>query len=92
MAKGFKKKDKYADLDNDFKAALDGADEATCRRKLSEIGINQNELMLAKKNDQDLADKTEIAKEAGAVYREGSKRNALATSYIVERLRNMGKI
>ena len=90
--RGRPRKNPYEDLPNEFKIEVDGADEARCRQVLSKIGIDQSELMTAKKVDQDLAEKAETHKEAGLVYRDGTKMNKTKTSYIVDRLKAMGKI
>ena len=90
--RGRPKKNPYEDLPKEFQTEVDSADEAKCRQALSKIGIDQSELMTAKKADQDLAEKAEAHKEAGAVYREGTKMNKTKTNYIVDRLKAMGKI
>lgn len=93
MAKrGRPKKDIWADLPDEFKALIDGSDESQCRQSLSEIGISQDLLMQAKKDDGDLAEKAAAFKDASAIYRDGSKMNKLKTRYVVERLQAMGKV
>jgi len=82
MAKrGRKKKDPFDALDDDFKALIDSSDRDQIRRKISEVSINQVDLMQAKADDQDLARCMEEAKEAGAIYREGTKMNKLRIMY-----------
>lgn len=86
-----KKKDQFADLPEDFKTLIEGGDAAVCKSKLAEVGLAQNTLDEAKKNDQDLAEKAESFREAGSVYRDGSKMNKLKTKYIAQRLKDLGK-
>jgi hypothetical protein len=86
-----KKKDPWANLPSEFKTAIDNADEGQCRKVLAEVGIAQDQLMQAKKEDKDLAEKMEQAKLAGEQYREGTKATKLKTRYIVSRLEAMGK-
>lgn len=88
---GRPKKDKFDDLDKDFKEEAEKLDEGQLRTKISEIALNQEALMEAKEQDQDLAQKKEQAKEAGAVYREGSKANKLRVRYLRQMLDAKGK-
>ena len=85
-------KNKFDELDEDFKADVDNFDEAQARSKLAQIALDHAELMEAKGNDEDLKEKREAAKEANAIYSEGSKMNKLRTEYIRERMRAMGKL
>ncbi len=84
-------KDKFEDLDTDFKDVCAAMSEEEIRRKLSEIALNQVELNKAKGEDEDLRQKKEIAREAGACYREGSKTNKLKTEYLHRVLGDQGK-
>ena len=78
---GRPKKDEFADLDDDFKDAAHGMDEATIRARISEVALNQAALMEAKDGDEDLKTKKEVAKDAGAVYRDGTKANKLRVKF-----------
>jgi hypothetical protein len=82
MGRGFgKKKDPFEDLDEDFKDAVAGMDEKAIRDRLAKVTLDQAALMDAKEKDIDLKEKKEAAKEAGAVYREGTKMNKLRVKY-----------
>lgn len=85
-------KDPFEDLPEEFKSAVDDGDEAKLRDLASQTALAQTELMEAKKNDQDLAEKKAIAKEAGVVYRDGTKLNRLKLEYIHEALESRGKL
>ncbi len=92
MGRPKKEKDPWADLDQDFKSAIEGGDEAMIRAKISEVAIVNAQLMDAKDQDLDLAEKSEIFKEAGAVYREGAKQNKLKIKYAKKMLESQGKL
>lgn len=91
MPKGRPKKDKYADLDSEFKAQAETMDEAKLRDSIAKISLDLSALLEAQEADQDLQMKKEIAKEAGAIYREGKKFSKLATSYLRAMLDAKGK-
>ncbi len=88
---GRPKKDKFEDLDIDFKDSVAAMDESQIRAKLAEVSLNQAALMAAKADDEDLAVKKEIAKEAGAIYREGTKMNKLSIEWARQVLGDKGK-
>jgi hypothetical protein len=89
--RGRPKKDKFADLDSDFKDAAASMSEAEIRKRLSEIALNQVELVNAKEVDDDLKAAKFRAREAGAIYREGSKMNKLRTEFLHRVLGDAGK-
>lgn len=86
-----KDKDKFEDLDQDFKNEINGKSPEEIKKVVAKVALDQNELMKAKKLDQDLQDKLELAKEAGAVYREGTKMNKLRIGYCSQVLEDKGK-
>ncbi len=88
---GRPKKDKFEDLDIDFKDSIAAMTEEEIRAKLAEISLNQAALMQAKSDDEDLKTKKEIAKEAGAIYREGTKANRLRIEWARQVLGDKGK-
>lgn len=90
MGRGRPKKDKFSDLDEDYKNAVASMDTDAIKRKICEVAMNQEELMTAKSEDQDLAEKVGQAKEAGTIYREGSKMNRLRTQYAMRVLEDRG--
>ncbi len=87
----FKKKDKFLVLNEDFRDGVNGMTEAEIRDSIARIALDQAALMEAKDLDQDLADKKELAKEAGAVYREGTKANKLKVEFLRRKLGELGK-
>ena len=81
MARGRKSKDPFDALDNGVKDALTSMSIEEVKKRVAEIALDLDRLMEAKKADQDLAEKTEAAKFAGEVYREGSKDARLRIRY-----------
>jgi len=92
MAKMKKNKDPYKDLPPEFKEAIPSMDVVDIRKTVAKVALDQAELNIAQKADQDLADKKEIAKEAGAVYKESAKLNKLKISYCRSILENKGNL
>lgn len=92
MPRGRKKKEAFEDLDPEFKAAIDSASDAEIRNKVSVVAFEQQALMAAKEDDQDLKEKAEAAKEAGAIYKEGTKSNLLKIKYARSVLSARGKL
>lgn len=75
---GFKKKsaeDTLKELDSDLAASLPGMSDDELNAKIAETAKNDVALRQAKKDDQDLKEKQEAAKEANATYSDGAKRN-----------------
>jgi hypothetical protein len=89
--RGRPKKNKFDDLDTDFKDSVAGMSEEQIRAKLAEVALNQAALMAAKSEDEDLKEKKAIAKEAGAQYSEGTKMNRLRTEFCRQVLGDKGK-
>lgn len=92
MARGRKKKEAFEDLDQEFKAAIDAASDSEIRNKVSTVAFEQQALMSAKEDDQDLKEKVEAAKEAGAIYKDGTKSNLLKIKYARTVLKLRGKL
>lgn len=78
---GRPKKEPFADLDQDFKDKINAASTDEIREIILGVALNDAALAEAKESDQDLAEKKDAAKEAGAIYREGKKMNKLRTKY-----------
>lgn len=89
--RGRPKKDKFADLDKDFKDAAEALSEAELRDRVAKTALDLAALLDAKDKDFDLKEKKEVAKEAGAVYREGIKASKLRTAYLRLMLEAKGK-
>jgi hypothetical protein len=91
MGRGKGPKDPYADLDQAFKDRVNAAKSGEeLKAILSEATLGYTELMAAKDLDEDLKSKKEAAKEAGAIYREGTKRYKLKTKFIRQTLASRG--
>jgi len=86
------KKDPFEALDKEFKDAIEGMDETAIRARIAEVAIGQQQLMDAKENDLDLAEKAALAKEAGAIYSEGTKVNKLKIRFAKQMLESRGKL
>lgn len=84
------KKDPFEDLDPDFKESIEAMTREEIRNKIASIAIAQTELMKAKDSDQALQEAKETAKEAGAVYRDGTKMNKLRIAYASQVLDDKG--
>jgi len=81
MARSFKKKVPFSELDQEFKDTISNMTDVEIRNKLAEITLNDHENRMAKKQDVDLAEKVAAAKFAGEGYREAAKMNRLKVSY-----------
>ncbi len=87
----FPKKEKFAELPEEFKDAVAGMQEAQIRDRIAKVALDQAALMEAKDLDEDLAEKKEIANEAGAIYRDGTKMNKLKVEFCRQVLGDKGK-
>jgi hypothetical protein len=74
-------KDPFVLVPEEFKDAVEGMDVVEIKQRIAQVSIDQVELMNAKKQDQDLEEKKELYKEAGLVYREGSKLNRVKIEF-----------
>lgn len=88
---GRQKKNKFDDLDADFKSVVENMSDESIRDKVAQIALDTEELLKAKEDDEDLKEKVQIAKEAGAVYREGVKMNRVRIQYAQMILESRGK-
>lgn len=87
-----KNKDPFESLDEQYKDMITSMGEQEIRNQITITALNQSELMEAKTKDQHLTEAKEVAKEAGAIYREGTKMNKLRIEYARQVLEGMGKI
>ena len=85
------KKDKFDDIPKEFRENLEAASDEEIRSKIAKVAMDQEELMKAKEADQDFEEAKNRAKEAGAVYREGSKANKLKLAFAYSILEARGK-
>ena len=81
MAKVQKEKDPFEGVPEEFKDAVAGMTVEEIKKRVAQVALDQVELMKAKVADQDLTEKREIYKEAGALYREGTKLNKTKIEY-----------
>lgn len=86
------KKSPFADLDSEFKTAIEGMTDEDIKKKVSEVSLNEHENRAAKKADQDLKQKQEAVKYAGAQYSEATKMNRLRIAYAYFLLEARGKV
>jgi len=89
--RGRPKKDPFDILDEDEKSAIAGMNETQIRDRIAKVSLDQAALMELKEQDQDLKEKKEAAKEAGAIYREGTKRNKTLIAFARRVLGDKGK-
>lgn len=85
-----KNKDPFANVPQEFKEMVDAQDRDTIKTTICQITLNQLELMEAQKDDEDYQNLKEQFREAGAVYREGTKSNALKIKYAKQVLEAKG--
>ncbi len=88
---GRSKKDPFEDLDSVFKDSVANMSELEIRQKISSVALNQVALLEAKEGDDDYQTKKEVAKEAGAVYREGTVMNKVRIAFCKRVLSDKGK-
>ena len=88
---GRSKKDPFEDLDQDFKDTVASMSETEIRQKISSVALNQVALLEAKENDEDYQTKKELASEAGAIYRDGTKMNKIRIAFCKRVLGDKGK-
>lgn len=84
-------KDPFAALDSDFKDNIAKMSEERVRDLIAKVSLDQVNLMNAKDEDLDLAQKRKAAKDAGAIYREGTKMNKLRILFCHRALEDAGK-
>lgn len=83
-------KDPFADLDQDFKDAVNAQTRDDIKKTICQATLDQLELMEAQKQDEDYQSLKEQFREAGAVYRDGTKTNALKIKYAKSVLEGKG--
>lgn len=81
MAKEKAEKDPFSIVPEEFKEAVIGMSAEEIDARISKVAKDQVDLMRAKKEDQDLEEKKVAYREAGLVYREGSKLNRVKIEY-----------
>lgn len=84
------KKDRFADLDQDFAAGVEGMTAEEIRAEIAKAALYKSELDDAKKSDGALQDAYQAYREAGALYREAAKDVKLRIDYCREILSARG--
>lgn len=79
--KGAGPKDPFEALPDEFRDAIANLSREDIRSRIAQVALDQAELMEAKVKDVDFESAREAAKEAGAVYREGTKMNKLKIEF-----------
>lgn len=74
-------KDPFDALSQEYRDTIAAMSREDIRGRIAQVAIDQAELMDAKTKDLDFQNAKEQAKEAGAVYREGTKMNKLKIEY-----------
>lgn len=92
MARGPKKekKNKFDDLPQEWKDALDGASLEELKTKVADVAKTEVLNQSAMKADQDLNEKKELVKEASAGYRDLTKLNKLKLAYLTQMMADKG--
>ena len=89
---GRPKKDKFDDLDAEFKDSVASMAVDEIRMKIAQVALNEEENLKAKEDDEDLLAKKEAAKFAGEQYAEASKMNRLRIRFMRRILGDRGNL
>jgi hypothetical protein len=92
LEKIMSKESPFADLNPEFKSALESMTDENIMKRVSETAMAEHENRQAKTRDQDLAEKVATAKMAGEQYREATKMNKLKIAYAYFILESRGKV
>jgi hypothetical protein len=82
----------FADLPEEFRAAIESGTEDEIRRRVAEVAFDEQENQRLKADDVDLQEKKAQAKQAGEQYSDGTKMNRLKIKYAHSVLEARGKI
>jgi hypothetical protein len=88
--KGEGPKDPFEELPAEFRDTIAALDRPAIRERIAQIALDQAELMEAKENDEDFQRAREASRDAGAIYREGTKMNKLKITYAKRVLEDKG--
>lgn len=86
-----KVKDKFAELDSDWKDAVAQKDPDEIRDMIAQVALNELDNQKMRDEDQDLTEKREAAKYAAEQYKEATKHNKLRISFMKRVLDDKGK-
>lgn len=87
---GRPKKDKFADLDESFKAEVQGASADALKDIVARITLSNAAIQAEKEDDQDLREKQAAATAAGAIYREAAKAHKTKLAFVRETMKSRG--
>lgn len=85
-------KDKFKNLDSDFKDAVAAESEDALRKRITDLCSQAEALDQAKKDDEDLISKKETYDTAVAPYKEQQKDIKLRIKFILRVLSDQGKV
>lgn len=91
MPRGRSKKDPFDAVPKEWKDAVEAADEAEIRRRVSETAIAEQANLQAMQDDPDLAEKKMAVKFASEGYRDATKANTQKIRYAKLILESRGK-
>jgi hypothetical protein len=92
MARGFKKKGPFEDLDKEYKETIENMSDEDIKKRISEVAIAEHENRAAMAADPDLQQAKDALKLASEDYREGTKMNKLRIGYAHFILESRGKV
>jgi hypothetical protein len=81
--RGRPKKDKWANLPDDFKAAAQRASKEELTALFAEVGESEGQNRKTMNEDEELKDARELVKDLSACYRETTKMNKTKTDFLV---------
>lgn len=84
------KKGPFDDLDDEYKAAIDGGTVDEVKDRIVKAALDSQSMIDAKEADFDLKAKQEAAADAAKVYTEAAKMNKLRIKYAHQALRMRG--
>jgi hypothetical protein len=84
-------KDPFEGLDEEYKDLISRLEDDKVRQKIAEVAMAQVDLMAAKEADTDFQSLREQTKDAGAIYRDGTKANKLKIAFAKQVLGDRGK-
>jgi hypothetical protein len=88
--RGRPKKNPFDDLDADFKDSVDGKSDSEINEMIAKVAKDEELNRRHKADDEDLKERQEQAKLAGAVYAEATKAYKLKTAYLYDVLKARG--
>lgn len=93
MPKGQKKekKDKFADLSDEFKAKIEGGSVEEIEAEATKVAMAHEEIMEAKETDQAYKEAAAAFAAAGALYKDSAKDTKLKMKFIRAVLKSRGQ-